>query len=318
VGLERGNDPSDLDVEALASEIEARAQAACPDEPAAIRVLLAGLRPPRWTLEWYLPWWLGESLGVAAHVSRELVISNVLGLAALRLRDDAVDGESTLAPARAEAIGSALLARAIDSYRALFEPSSPVWDELRRSMGEWRDATAEAAPRAPASAGNEAPTTSAIARRGAPLRICVSAACQLAARPELEAALHLAVDHALAAWILADDADDWADDADARRANAFVRALVPDPTASMSAAELADEVQIAMLTTDRLEDYFDRIGREADRAAAIADAVIGLSAFSRHVRAYGERHRTRGARMQADYHAITDCATRLIFGRALD
>lgn len=304
-----------LDVDGIGAEAEARAIAACPDEDAAVRTLLEALRPPRWTLEWSLPWWLATALGVPADVARELVISNVLGLASFRLRDDALDGEAGLEPGRVGAIASALLDRAIATYRDLFEPSSPVWSEIRRSIEDWRQAVIDWAP----AVAGEPPampdtTTAAIARRGAPLRICVSAVCLLAARPDAEPALHAAVEHALAAWVLADDADDWLEDVRGGRRNLFVRALVPDPDPTLSPADLVDEVAIAMLGSDRLRVYHDQIRLEADRAADMADAAIGPSPFSEHVRTYGERHAARGARMQGEYDAITERATRLLFG----
>ncbi len=318
MALPNGQDRTALDIAAVAADVEARAIAACPDEQWAVRELLSGLRPPRWTLEWSLPWWLGQALGVAPDTARELVIANVLGLASFRLRDDALDGDASLEAERAEVLASALLERAIATYRDLFEAASPVWAEIRRSTEAWQESTGESAPGVASGTAPAAESTAAIARRGAPLRICVSAVCHLAGRPDAERPLHDAVEHAIAAWVLADDADDWEDDIAAGRSNAFVRSLIPDAAASLSPADLVDEVQIVMLATDRLRDYHDRIRREADRAGDLADAVIGPSPFSEHVRAYGRRHAARGARLQGEYDAITERATRLLFGRALE
>jgi hypothetical protein len=177
-----------------------------------------------WALEWSLPRWLGTALGLPPEQTQALILSNVLGLAYVRLQDDVVDGE--VDPAirdKATLLGTALHQQWIARYVPLFDRASPFWDHLETYVGQWLRATL---------AGNHPdPVRFSIdcqedllrlAERGAPLKLCVVAACLLADRGELVAGLAAAVDHLLAAAVLLDHAGDWARDLEAGRFNAFV------------------------------------------------------------------------------------------------
>jgi hypothetical protein len=290
-----------------------RAAAASPGDAELARRVVERLQPPRWTLEWHLPWWLGQAYGADPAVVDDVVLANVLGLAALRLEDDLLDGE--VAPEDvpgATRLSPALFDAAIAIYRHRFDPGSPIWLAIRRAMQRWRAGTSAGAP-----AGATRPIGGTwerrrLARRGEPLKICASAMCLVAGRERDLPALEQAIEHALAAWVLADDAADWEADLRARRANAFVSALLATAPATRT-ADLRGEALVAMLTTDALERYYRRIEREALSAAAIADR-LGVTEFARHVRTFGERNRARGVLIQARYHAATDRAISVFLG----
>lgn len=284
-----------LDIAAIGAEVEARAIGACPTERRAVRRLLARLTPPRWTLEWSLPWWFGNALGVERTVTEELVAANVLGLAAFRLHDDIADGETPIPAERAERLAAALHDAALATYRRRFPADARTWVVIAAATAEWGGAHGQIE----------------LASRGAPLRISVSAVCELAGRPDLEASLHAAVDHALRAWVLADDASDWKADVAVGRANAYVARLA-------GGAATVDDVHLALLTTDGARRYHEQIQAEAERAAALADAAIGPSPFADHVRGFGRRAQARGRRLHARYHALTERATRMVFDGALE
>ena len=85
--------PSELDIHRVSSAYLQAVETARPEHLELPRRLLQRLDPDRWRLEWCLPWWLGRAFGLDVEIADELVLSNVLGLGAIRLRDDLVDGE---------------------------------------------------------------------------------------------------------------------------------------------------------------------------------------------------------------------------------
>jgi hypothetical protein len=285
--------------------------AVVPDDSALARATVERLKPPRWTLEWYLPRWLGGAFAVDARVVDDLVLANVLGLVAVRLADDLTDDE--LEPVdvpRATRLSEAAYAEALTIYRLHFDAESRVWPAIRRAMARWRKATADAGP---GSAGTERSLQRRrIARRGEPLTICAVAICLLSGREADLRAINGAIEHALTAWVLADDASDWEADLRAGRANAFLATLLATAPA-VPADDLRAEAIAAMLTTDALERYHRRIEREAEQAASIAER-LGLTEFADHVRRFGERQGARGRAIQARYHAFRDRATAELLG----
>ena len=162
--------PRTLDVAGVRRSFEARVRSAGALDQAAARRLLARLPPDRWTLEWYLPWWLGNALGLDQATSHELVLSNLLGLASIRLQDDLADGETGDGPPTAPRLAAALYEAALVPYASRFEPESPFWEHLDRCMATWRAAATD-------TSGDHR-----LAARGAPLKIAPFAECLLADR----------------------------------------------------------------------------------------------------------------------------------------
>jgi hypothetical protein len=159
--------------------------------------LLTRLARPNWTMEWYLPRWLGESLGVRPAYWRGLMLSNVYGLAYVRLQDDLADGElgdlprDVLVP-----LCSALYALWTGEYLAQFGADPLFWDRFRCYLSQWIGATldgdaSESERPAPLSPEDRM----RLAHRGAPLKICCAGTALLASRPELIGDLETAVDH---------------------------------------------------------------------------------------------------------------------------
>jgi hypothetical protein len=186
--------------------------------------LFAQISTDNWALEWSLPRWLGDALGLPPNLTEALILSNILGLAYVRLQDDVVDGEVDPAIRDVVALlGTALHQQWIARYVPLFDPASPFWDHLETYMGQWLRATLSGnSPDQARFSLDSQEELIRLAERGAPLKLCVVAACLLADRGELVAGLTTAVDHLLAAAVLLDHAGDWAQDLEAGRFNAFV------------------------------------------------------------------------------------------------
>ena len=277
----------------------------CPEHAAFARQVFERLTPERWRLEWNLPWWVGRAFGLDPIVAGDLVVSNVLGLAAIRIRDDLADGE--VAARNVEAardVSDALLEAALAPYRRRFEPGTPFWRRFDELMTAWREGTEQ--PDAPRS------TTST----GAPLQIGAIAACLLTERADAIPAVEAIVDDAVESLVLDDHVADWEADVAAGRWNAFVASLgVPasDPASTRRA------VLVALLTTDAAPRTFERIVagylRAAGRARALdarltplADALEGMASDAR----------TRGAQVSGHYRELAERAAKLLEPAASD
>lgn len=292
----------ELDTLALATAYERRALAACPQHlPLALRVLHR-LDPARWALEWHLPWWLGAELQLDTTLSRELVLSNILGLASIRLRDDLLDGDVDSGDALAvPQLSAALYEAAIDVYRSLFPPSSELWVELAMRMAEWRAAVADNAAPPRADADPDA-IARHLARRGAPLKVSAFAVCLLAGWTDVYPTLARGLDHALAAMVLYDHLCDWQDDLAAGRWNAF--ALEKNRA----------EVLAAMMATDAIGTYVVRIHVEFDMAQKIV-ADLGLRGLATQLAATAAKVDQHAMQLQAHYRMVNERAVALMFGR---
>jgi hypothetical protein len=276
------------------------------DRPAARR-LLERLRPDRWTLEWYLPWWLGHGLALDAEMSRELVVSNLLGLASIRLQDDLADGElSDSDAAAAPRMASALYRAAVAPYAMRFRPESPFWSHLDRVMAEWRAAAADTDGAHP------------LAARGAPLKVAVFAECLLADRVATYPALEIALDHALEALVRYDHVADWRKDLEAGRWNAFVAAVSPGPQTPAARARRQRDVMVAMLTTDAVLVEFASV-RDGFLAAAAAAAELArtddlrLPDLVEHLRRRAAEAESQGSAFATHYHVLADEAAKRLF-----
>lgn len=272
--------------------------------PAGDRALAARtldrVRPPNWTLEWYLPWWLGQAFGLSAETSQRIVTSNVLGLVAARLEDDGVDGE--VAPEDAGAarrVSTVLFGAAIGLYRPLFEPTSPFWAALDRTLSEWR------------SAGRQS-----LARRGAPLQVGARATCLLADRPELSRPVEACLDHGLSALALYDDLCDWESDLAAGRWNAFIASVADAPQTAANRSRNRSAVLLALMVDGAASSGFARVATEAGRAAALAESV-GCGPLAEHLASIGARAAAQGSAVETHFVGAADRATTLIFGAAL-
>ena len=304
----RTNGFLDLDVAGVADAYERRLRETCPAHlPLAMR-LLERLPPGRWTLEWYLPWWLGQAVGLDATPAREIVLSNVFGLGSVRLQDDLSDGEVAAEDDDdARTLAAAMYELALEPYRTWFDPVSPFWRHLDARMAAWRAA----------SDGN--PASAGLAARGAPLHVSAVAVCLLTGRMDSYPPLESCLDHALEGLVLYDQVADWEADLDAGRWNAFVAASSPGPQVEAARERHRAATYVAMLTGDAVADYFGRIDDVLLRAAAIADTLRPpVPPLTEHLRAFASSVRDQGAAIHARYRDLGNEAEKLLFHSPAD
>jgi hypothetical protein len=280
-----------LDVDRVLAVCEGRIDAAASADPF-IADLLARLPPSRWTLEWFLPWWLGAAFGLDEAIAFEIVTSNVLGLGSIRVQDDVADDEVDAANLEAAArLGPILYRLALEPYRALFPPGSPFWGHLDACMATWR------------GAGRR------LAARGAPLKISAFAVCLLADRADHYPGLDRCLDHALTGLALYDDLADWRADLAVGRWNSFV--------AQATGGSDPARVIVAMLTDEAVARQTDRIVSEMSAAAVIADE-LGITPLADTLRRLGSETKVQGAELQAHYREIAERAGHLLSGAAIE
>ena len=260
------------------------------------RRVLDRITTPNWTLECYLPRWLGDAFDLRPDVSRALVLSNVYGLAYIRLQDDLVDGEVDQASRKsAILLTSALYHQAMLRYIRLFGWRSPFWGYFEQFMAQWRRATLSSNER-PASnfQSYQEADFLRLAERGAPLKICCAGACLLADQEEVIQILTSVVDHLLVGAVLLDHARDWADDLTAGRYNAFVAyaSLQPQVPDQREANRL--RVLEELYLGDAAQPYFDLVRKHIQMAIETAQAVCCpglrqyLTSFESQAVAFGE------------------------------
>lgn len=264
---------------------------------------LARIEPAQWVLEWNLPFWLGKPFGLPASVTRALTVSNVLGLAALRLFDDLADNRM---PARNRANSHALALllekNALDIYSNYFSANDPFWQAAARHMQNWHTATRRINTisqfdvqqlRLPDSA-----YARVVANLGAPLKINAIAVCRLTAREDALPDLEAMLDHSLIAAVLHDHVVDWESDIQERRQNFFVNSVRAGLPERAFARGLHARMIQAWLQSDAPRGYFQEILYHLDRAETISRArsLVRLTAyyrrFAREVRALYSARRT--------------------------
>ena len=294
----------------------------CPGQSSLARTLFERIGPDRWTLEWSLPVWLGEALGLDPPVIAEIVLSDVMGLGSIRLEDDLIDGEVPPEEVGAARLLSAVLFEAaLEPYRAMFDGRSPFWAELDRRMTEWRSAAEDDAPTVPAedgaptvpAQGDREPHAGRLAARAAPLHVPAYAVCLATGRPDVYPLLGRALDHALEALVLYDAAADWEADLTSGRRNAFVAALAGETDAAASADGRRTAVRVALMTSDRARAYFDAIGDRLSRAIALTEQLpVPIPRLINHLRSVAAEVDARGGSYADHYRRLGDRTARLM------
>ena len=296
-------DIPDLDIAGVLAAYEQRVIEVCPEQLPLARALIERLPPSRWTLEWYLPWWLGHAFGLEPDVSRELVLSNVVGLGSIRLQDDLADGEVAHADiAGASTLAVALYDAALEPYRAWFTPASPFWSELDRRMTTWRHGAAED-----------------LAARGSPLHVSAVAASLLGGSDRVDPSLVACLDRALEAMVRYDDVSDWETDLDAGRWNVFVAAVATGPQTRETRERHRIAVRVALMTTSVADEQFATI-RDALLDAAVLAAKVepSIPALTRYLRAFSAEVETWGSTFATHYRSLGDRAARLLLHGSAD
>jgi hypothetical protein len=297
--------PPGLDVNAIRAAVHDRI-AALPERDRALAVAtLERVSTPNWTLEWRLPWWLGEAFAVPSPIARAAVLSNVLGLVAVRLHDDAADGElGGPSPAAARRVAEALLEAAIELYRPLLPPESVFWRDLRRFLAAWRATTADRRGRP------------SLAARGAPLKAGARAMTLLGGRPEAWPVVERCLDAALTALALSDDATDWERDLEGGRRNAFVEAVGGASRAPRDRARTRTRVLLALVAGDGATGVYATVEAEARRASELAES-FGCRPLADHLATVAAQAAADGMAVGAHYAAAADRMTRLLFEPAV-
>ena len=297
-----------LDTAGIEAAFLAVVRDAAPDHVEAGRRLFARLPPDRWALEWHLPWWLGEALGLDEATRRAAVASNVLGLAFVRLEDDLVDGD--LPPDAAVAapeLSRALFEAALRPYRAWFDNGSPFWQHLDATMDTWRTKT----------------EVHDLVVRGAPLRIGAYGLCLRAGRPDAYPNLERCLDLALAGLVRYDHLADWRVDLDAGRWNAVVADLSPGPQTPSERPRRRRETLAAMLASDAVGDQFGQIRDDLLAAAELAGnptdaAGVPIPGLAAHLAGLADSIATQGADYATELTTAGERAARLLLQRAPD
>jgi hypothetical protein len=280
--------------------------------------LLDRISTPNWTLEWYLPQWLGDAFGLSPEKIQALVLSNVYGLTYVRLQDDLVDDEVSQATRMTTILlSTALYHLWMLRYVQLFAGESPFWNYLERFMAQWMRAT---------QSSNNPPATGfqsyseedflRLGERGAPLKICCAGACLLAGREEVIPPLTSSVDHLLVSAVLMDHAKDWADDLTAGRYNVFVDYASPHPQAPHRREANRRQVLEEICLGDAARPYFDVLQKHVQIAAEKARAVA-CPGLTQHLQSFESGVVTIRDRLADEAKAWLRMATEQLFGSSL-
>jgi hypothetical protein len=289
--------------------------AAPPGLADAAEVWLDTIRPPQWTLEWGLPFWLGESFRLPSEATRRLVLSNVVGLAYIRLQDALADGETLgIQPALAPLLSTLLYQRWIQEYIDLFSGAPRFWARFAQYLSEWLEA---------AAASNEMPEHAfqdygpddflRLAHRGAPLKACAAGVCLLAKREDILPALADAIDHLLVGAVLLDHVQDWSDDLAAGRYNAFVAYASPLPQTSEFRETNTRAVQQEICLGDAARPYF-QVARDHLQTARKSAEPANCPDFDRYLVWLGEHAAACSERLASNAAALLNDAVRQLFG----
>lgn len=277
--------------------------------------LLVKLSPPQWQLEWYLPRWLGESYALPPETAQALVQANVTGLIFVCLQDKLVD--ESFPPATLPAaicLGAALHQQWLQQYLPLFEASAPFWRWFDDYLTQWLHALAvsnrmpdmEFAALLQAEPGP-------LAHRAAPLKICCAAAACLARRADLVAPLTATLDHLHVAAVLLDHAQDWREDVDAGRYNAFVHFASPARQTPDQRERSQQHVYEELFLGSAGRTYFDHALRHLAMAQAHA-AATACPPLIAYLDWYRTTVLTARDTLAKSARQVVEAAQQLIFG----
>lgn len=225
--------------------------------------LLRQIGTAHWYLEWHLPRWLGAAYKLPAEVTDKLVLSNVYGLAYIRLQDNLFDGELEGRWEEATALASSLYQQWMCQYRSLFNSNSPFWPYLDRFNGQWLRASLE--KQGPGGEELRSGLDEAVLRlaeRGAPLKICCAAACLLSGQGEADTRLLAGISYHLAGAVMVDHAEDWQEDLEKGHYNALAAFLAPKGHLQANRQAILEELYLG----DAARPYFELARRQFQHA----------------------------------------------------
>lgn len=281
------------------------------------KTTLGQIEPARWALEWNLPSWLGKPFGLPASVTRALTISNVLGLAALRLFDDLADNRIPAGNrANSRALARLLERKALDIYADYFSADDPFWRETARYMQNWHTATRRINTISRFDLRNLRMPNSAparvVANLGAPLKINAIAICRLTAREDALPGLETMLDHSLIAAVLHDHVMDWESDWQEGRQNFFVNTVRADLSEGTFRRGFHARMIRAWMQSDAAREYFQEILYHLDRAETTSRAR-SLDRLTAYYRRFARDVRALYSARQTLYQVELGRAARRLF-----
>ncbi|MCJ7825284.1 MAG: hypothetical protein MUP44_10320, partial [Anaerolineales bacterium] len=188
--------------------------------------LFARIAVPNWSVEWNLPRWLGDALGLSEAQQRQLVAATVFGLGYVRLHDDRRDGEAASGSGEISRRLELLLKQAAESeLRALLGEHRWFWEQYQRDLGHWHQASRNAQLLTNVFEVNPGSLIQ-LGDIGAPLLIVCAAGYALQTGKQSLELLTTPVRHYLAAVVLYDHLKDWQEDLAAGRPNLFITAML--------------------------------------------------------------------------------------------
>jgi hypothetical protein len=292
--------------------------AAPPHLAEAAAAWLETIQPPQWALEWSLPFWQGESFHLPDEITHRLVLSNVIGLAYIRLQDVLADGEALpIQPALAPLLSTLLYQRWMQEYIAQFGGDQRFWARFNQYLAEWLEATTTSNKMPERGFQDYEPVDFLqLAHRGAPLKVCAAGACLLAGREDLLSALADAIDHLLVGAVLLDHAQDWSDDLAAGRYNAFVAYASPQPQTPECLETNTRAVQQEICLGDAARPYF-QVARDHLQTARKSAEPANCPDFDRYLAWLSEQAAARSERLASSAAALLNDAVRQLFGSTI-
>jgi hypothetical protein len=308
---------SDSDVIAVREDYRLELKNLAQPLPDAGQHILDKISTPNWKLEWFLPRWLGNSFGLSADVIRALTLSNVLGLAFLRLVDDQVDGENQVADAVTTlSLATRLYHLAFQPYRELMMGHPQFWDHADEYLAQWTNAIL--ANKRPPQEGLRALSQDhyqLLAQLGAPLKICCLAAWLLSNQKPVLPDLLLAIEHYVIGAVLLDHYKDWQADLHAHRYNLFIDHALQGDKMPLTQDELQSYVLEAILSTEVLVSYFSIILKQVQTAQAYA-AKVRCNELEQHLRSFHQQIALHADGLIQSIEDVIQLAGQKIFGLA--
>lgn len=306
------------DLEFITTEYQRMIARLAPKHRALAQRTFHRVPPARWQLEWYLPHWLGDAFGLEQQIAREFVLSNVLGLASIRLRDDLQDGEIELS-ARKDAIELAAFLQdaALEIYQPYLARADSFWEYVDASLRAWQSATQRvnsfSLHKLTALRDLTTPSARFLVSLGAPLKISAFAVCHLTEHRRDLNVLSILLDHLLLANLLYDHAMDCDADLRAGRWNLFVATVSKSPQNAANQLEHRARVAQAWMTSNFPRAYFKQIEYHIAQAQQL-NRALRVAGFDTFTAQFNTNVWQTHAYLKQYYAAQLELVTRKLFG----
>lgn len=221
-----------------------------------------------------LPFWLGEKWRIGQDVCRNMAVGNLFLLHCFQSFDFIIDGDRPDTSVRSQVVlGNLCYLQVVRHYRPYFPPNSPFWERMEAYWQEWGESILWEVEKEGARRPFDDAHLQIAAHKAAALKICPTGLALLAGQPELIPVLEQAVDLMHATFQLSDDLQDWREDLQHRRYNAFLSMLAADQEAITGQALTPEDVTTSILDSDILQKYVKTIHDYAGRARTVIDAL---------------------------------------------